>query len=110
MQASSPAEIVALTVEGGPSGSHYVDRSLVARHYEKSIARESFELFRTPFVRSMATALAQTSGGKAPRVVGSLRLSLDDRRNVVVSADAFLPRRPRDAEIRFEAGCHAASG
>ncbi len=102
VQASSPAEIVAMTVDGGPSGSHYVDRSLVARHYEKSVARESFELFRTPFLRHMATALAQASGGKAPRVVGSLRLSLDDRRNIVVSADAFLPRRPRDEEIRFE--------
>jgi FAD/FMN-containing dehydrogenase len=102
VQASSPAEIVALTVKGGPSGSHHVDRSLVARHYERVVARKDFESFRTPFVRSMTTALAQTPGGKAPRVVGSLRLSLDDGQNVVVGADAFLSKEPGDAEIRFE--------
>jgi FAD/FMN-containing dehydrogenase len=102
VQASSPAEIVALTVKGGPSGSHHVDRSLVARHYEKTVARADFESFRTPFVRSMTLALAQAPGGKAPRVVGSLRMSLDGRQNVVVSADAFLPKEPGDAEIGFE--------
>jgi hypothetical protein len=99
---SSPAEIVELIVGGGLSGSHYVDRSLVGKHYEKLVAREDFESFRAPFVRRMMVALAEPRSGKAPRVAGSLRFSLDDRQNIVVSADVFLPRRREDAETRFD--------
>ena len=102
VQASSPAEIVDLTVKGGLSGGHYVDRSLAAKHYEKVVAREDFDSFRTSFVRSMTVALAETRSGKAPRVAGSLRLSLDNQQNIVVSADVFLPKERGDAEVRFD--------
>jgi FAD/FMN-containing dehydrogenase len=99
---SSPAEIVELTVGDGLSGSHYVDRSLAAKHFEKLIAREDFDSFRGPFVRSIMVALTEPPGGTPPRVAGSLRFSLDDRQNIVVSADVFLPSDPQDAEIRFD--------
>ena len=50
----------------------------------------------------MTVALAETRRGKAPRVAGSLRLSLDNEQNIVVSADVFLPKGRGDAEIRFD--------
>lgn len=100
VEVSSPAEIVALIAS--LSGSHYVDRSLACRHYEKVVAREDFESFRAPFVRRMMVAVAEPRSGKAPRVEGSLRLSLDNRQNVVVSADVFLPKGRGDAEIRLD--------
>jgi hypothetical protein len=93
---TSPAEIVG----GRLSGGHYVDRSLAARHYERRV--EDFESFRGPFLERLVVALAEPPGGKAPRVAGSLRLSLDGSRNVVVSADVFLPTDPGDAEVRLE--------
>ncbi len=102
VEASSPAEIVELMMKGGLSGSHYVDRNLAAQHYEKRVARGDFDAFRTSFVRNMTVALAQPDGGKAPRVAGSLRLSLDSGQNIIVSADAFLPSGRADAEIRFD--------
>src|SRR6202035_5375920 len=54
------------------------------------------------FVRHMKIAFADPHGGKAPRVAGSLRLSLNNEQNIVVSADVFLPRERGDAEIRFD--------
>jgi FAD/FMN-containing dehydrogenase len=98
VQASSPAEIVALMMKGGLSGSHYVDRSLVGKHYERVIERSDVD----SFVRHMMIAFADPPGGKTPRVAGSLRLSLNNEQNIVVSADVFLPRARGDAEIRFD--------
>jgi FAD/FMN-containing dehydrogenase len=98
VQASSPAEIVALMMKGGLSGSHYVDRSLVGKHYERVIEHGDVD----SFVRHMKIAFADPQGGKAPRVAGSLRLSLNNQQNIVVSADVFLPRQRGDAEIRFD--------
>jgi FAD/FMN-containing dehydrogenase len=102
VEASSAAEIVALTVKGGLSGSHYVDRSLVGKHYEKVVELKDFDSFRTSFVKRMTVALAETRIGEAPRVAGALRLSLDNQQNIVISADVFLPKGPGDAEIRFD--------
>ncbi|MDB5579624.1 MAG: hypothetical protein JWR80_4800 [Bradyrhizobium sp.] len=102
VEAASPAEIVDLMMKGGLSGSHYVDRNLVAKHYEKVVAPRDFDAFRTSFIRNMTVALAEPGGGKSPRVAGALRLSLDSEQNIVVSADAFLPKGRADAEIRFD--------
>ena len=102
IEATSPAEIVDLLIKSGLSGSHYVDRSLAGQHYQKVVSPQAFDSFRTSFARNVAVALAEARIGKSPRVVGSLRLSLDSEQNVVVSADAFLPKGRGDAEIRFD--------
>ena len=91
---------VAVTGQTFGSGGHHVDRSLVARHYERRV--DDFEAFRGPFLERLMVALAEPPSGKAPRVAGSLRLSLDGSGNVVVSADVFLPTDPQDAEVRLE--------
>lgn len=97
-----PAEIVDLVVKGGLSGSLYVDRSLVGKHYERVVQLKDFDSFMASFVQKIATAFAGTPGGTAPQVAGSLRLSLNDKQNVVVSAQVFLPRHQADAEVQFD--------
>jgi FAD/FMN-containing dehydrogenase len=92
VETSSPAEIVTWTVKGGLSGSHYVDRSLVCKHYEKVVERKDFDSFGTSFVKRMTVALAETRIGEAPRVAGSLRLSLDNQQNIVVVPTSSSPR------------------
>jgi len=99
---SNPAEIVESIIKGGLSGSHYVDRNLVGKHYEKVVELKDFDSFRTSFVKKMTIAFAETPSGTAPRVAGSLRLSLNNKQNIVVSAEVFLPKRRGDAEIRFD--------
>lgn len=101
VEASSPAEIVELILEGGLSGNPYVDRNLVCKHYYKLVELKDFDSFKTSFVNDMATALRDKSGGYRPQVVGSVRLSRDNEKNLAVSADVFSPKVQRNAEIQF---------
>lgn len=102
VETSNLTEIVELMMKGGLSGSHYVDRNLACQHYEKVIGFNDFDSFRASFVKNMTIALADMRGGVAPQVVGSVRLSLDKEKRIVVSAYAFLPKGWAEAGTRFD--------